>query len=268
MFSLFKRELKSNLKALIIWTVSCCALVLVSFWEYGATADVASLEQLFLGFPDIVNVLFGVSSLGMKDILGYFALIMYYVYFVGISYAFVMGNNIMQKEVDDKTSEFLFTKPISRTKILIAKILVPMLNFAIFNAFSAFASVKIMTNIGDTVYSNSDITTATILSFVGLFLLMILVFMVTLSLNVILENKKKASALSGVFILYTYAMNVCVQIFEPMSNMEILTPWKYFYVDTIVNDGYTLNFLYVAIVIVICFILYILSNKKIQTKSF
>lgn len=264
---LFKRELKSGYKGLLIWTISTCLLVITSMWEYSATANEQSFDELFSTFPDIVNVLFGVTSLGMGDIIGYFALIMYYVYFIGVAYAFVLGNNILQKEIDDKTAEFLFTKPITRQNILKSKMAVVGVDFVVFNLVAFISSALVMVNVGDTVYDNNQIVNILASSYFGLLLLMVLVFLITLTLNIVMKKRVIASAISGVIILYMYAMSIATQAFDGLSGLDFLTPWRYFAIDNIVNNyGYKL--IYVIITIAVIVGLRFLALKKIEDKTF
>lgn len=268
MNTLFKREFKANYKSLLVWTISATLLSLCAFWEYGMTLGAQSFDELFSAFPDIVNVLFGVSELGMGDIMGYFALILYYVVFIGVAYAFVTGNNILQKELDDKTSEFLFTKPITRKSILMNKFGISTLNFALFNIITSVVTTIVMVNIGDEIYSQSEIVTLVGLSFLGLFLLMLLVFQFTLTLNVVFKNKKIGSCIAGLVILYMYGMNIAVQAVEGIKDCNILTPWRYFNTDVIVQNNNSINVFYFLIVCAVIFLLNLLAIKKIETKTF
>lgn len=267
MNTLFKKEFKTNYKSLLVWTISATLLSLASFWEYGATMGTTSYDELFAAFPNVVNVLFGVSELGMGDIMGYFALILYYIVFIGVAYAFVMGNNILQKEIDDKTSEFLFTKPITRKNILTNKFAVVALDLGLFNIITSIITTIVMVNLGDDVYSKKDIITFVGLSFIGLYLLMLLVFQFTLAMNIVFKNKKIGSAISELFILYMYAMSIAVQAVDGLENYEILTPWRYFNTDLIVKNN-SMNILYCLIVVALIVLLNIWGSKKIMTKTF
>lgn len=264
--NLFKRELKANSKAMIIWTLSSMLLCYVSYWEYGAADAADQMADLFAGFPPVVNTLFGVSPLGVSDIVGYSALIIYYIYFIGLIYAMMLGSKLVQKELDDQTSEFLFTKPIERTKVLFVKTLVAKLNLFIFIVFNAIITISLMINIGDKVYSDAEIIKYMILSFFGLYLFMIVTFMVTIAVNMLVRNKRASMIAGGMFIMYSYASSVAVLSLEKLNDFTIISPWRYFSPDIIVNDGFSI--IYFSIFAIVSVALYIVARNAIKTKTF
>ncbi len=264
---LFKREIKANFKAFLIWTISTVLVTYLSFWEYATIGESTDYDAMFSTIPEVAQLMFGLTDLGMNDIIGYYGLIFYYIVFIGVAYAFILGNNIMQKELDDKTSEFLFTKPITRRDILVGKMLSSAVIIAVYCLINAVVSIVVMTNIGDDIYSNNDITLIVALSYIGLCILMLMIYQITLSIS-IATNKKVATAVAGLIIAYMYAMSVAVQIFEPIMDMNILTPWRYFAIDVIVHNDNSFNVLYIIMSILIIGVFKLLAFKKIEDKTF
>ncbi len=264
---LFKREIKASFKAFLIWTISTCFVTWMSIWEYGVIGGETDYDAMFATMPEIARIFFGLTDLGMSDIIGYYGLIIYYIVFIGVSYAFILGNSIMQKELDDKTSEFLFTKPITRRDILIGKMLSSAVIIVAYCLINAVITISLMTSLGDKVYPNSEITTIVSLTYVGLCILMFMIYQITLGIN-IATNKKFASAASGLIIMYMYVMSLAVQIFEPLEDLTILTPWRYFAIDVIVFNDNTINLLYIIMSILILGAFKLLAFKKIESKTF
>ncbi len=263
--NLFKRELKASYKAQIAWTVATLLLIFISYWEYGMV-DSADMTQLFAGFPDVMNTLFGVSPLGIEDIVGYSALITYYICFIAFSYALILGSKVVQREVDDGTSEFLFTKPITRKKVLMVKSSVAKINMFIYTLLLFGVTTIMMINIGDPVYTSNDIIKYMALVYFGLFIMMNVVYFITLAANMIFKEKKYSLMAGGVFILYSYMTSVLVLSFEDLNELTIISPWRYFSTDIIVNDGF--NLIYFVICLVLVIISYGVANKAIDTKQF
>lgn len=263
--NVFKYELKTNFKALIIWTLCAAALIYVSFWEYGATNSL-DMDALFAGFPPVINTLFGVSPLGVSDIIGYAALIVYYINFIGLAYALILGNKMIQKELDDKTSEFLFTKPITREKVLFAKSAVAIINMVVLTLVSFGLTTVMMVNIGAEEYTNTEIVKYMLLTYFGLFILMLLTYFITLAANVIFKQKRVSLAIGGAFIMYAYASGVAVLSFEKLNDYYFLSPWRYFSLDVIVTDGFSIILLLLCIVG--SAIAYVLASLLIERKTF
>ncbi len=264
--NLFKREVRANIIALIIWTVCSSMLLGVSFWEYGIMGDPDQMAEIFLGFPDIVNTVFGVSPLGMADIIGYAALIIYYIYFIGLAYALILGSKMLQKELDDNTSEFLFTKPISRNKIYSAKTAVAKLNMLFFVLVNFLVTTGLILNIGTDAYTNNEVIKYIALSYVGLYIIMLMTYFVTIAASTIFKEKKYSLAVGGFFIMYAYGTGVATLAIEKFSDFEIISPWRYFAVDVIVIDGF--NFTYLAIAIVFVLIANAVAMIFVNRKTF
>lgn len=263
--NLFKREMKSNLKSFLIWTVCSVLITFVSYWEYGLT-DSSQMEEIFAGFPPIMNSLFGISSLGIGDIIGYSALITYYIYFIGLFYALMFGAKVIQKEIDDQTSEFIFTKPLKRSKVLFVKTAVGKLYLFLFSLINLLVSSAMMINVNDGTYTNSEIVKYMVLVYIGLYILMLVTFFITTAASVIFTNSRNALMFGGMFIGYSYMSGLAVQIFDNLNDWEIISPWRYFNVDVIVNDGF--NVVYLLICILISVGSYVIALRGIERKSF
>ena len=121
MRSVLKRELLLNLKNLLIWSLSVGALGLVCILLYksmeGEMADAFSNMGAF-------SEAFGMSTLSIATLKGYFATEIGAVHGLGsCMFAAIIAINIISKEEDAHTGEFLFSLPLSRSKILAAKML-------------------------------------------------------------------------------------------------------------------------------------------------
>ena len=76
----------------------------------------------------------GEGGLDMSSFYGWFGVEGFlFVNLIGGSYAAILGGSILSKEEDDKTIEFLLSKPISRSKILFGKALVVLMNLLLMN---------------------------------------------------------------------------------------------------------------------------------------
>lgn len=263
--NLLTRELKSNLKPFLVWTICSVVITFISYWEYGLI-DSSQLEAIFTGFPPIMSTLFGISSLGINDIIGYSALITYYVYFIGLFYALMFGAKLIQKEIDDQTSEFLFTKPYKRSKVLLIKVAVGKIYIFLFALINFGVSVGMMIQANDGVYTNNEIFKYMLLVHIGFYILMIVTFLITVAASLAFNNNRNALVCGGLFIGYAYMSGVATQVFDKLNDYQWISPWRYFSVDVIVNDGFSI--VYLMICIGISIIAYIIALKAIAKKSF
>ncbi len=266
MYALFIREMKTNFKSWLIWMILSVLLIVIAYWEYGAIDDTAAMGQIFTSFPQIASVMFGLTPLGMEDIIGYAGLMQYYIYFIGVAYAFILGNKLIQKELDDQTAEFLFTKPIKRQTIFKVKASVGTIYIFLFNILVYLANIWQMTSIGDSVYSNDEIVRYMAVSQIGLFLFMLSIFMIALAGNIVFANKRTGVIITGVFITYSYVTYILIQSFEKLNDLVIISPWRYFSMDLIVLDEVKIG--YAIILFAIAAIAKAVAYYRIENKQF
>lgn len=122
MKTVFKRELLLNIKNLLIWSLSVGALGLVCILLYqsmeGEMKDMADAFSNMGAFSEA----FGMSTLSIASLKGYFATEIGAVHGLGSGmFAAIIAINIISKEEDAHTGEFLFSLPLSRNKIVAAK---------------------------------------------------------------------------------------------------------------------------------------------------
>lgn len=135
MRSVLKRELLLNLKNLLIWSLSVGALGLTCILLYqsmeGEMKDMADAFSNMGAFSEA----FGMSTLSIATLKGYFATEIGAVHGLGsCMFAAIIAINIISKEEDAHTGEFLFSLPLSRNRILTAKSLCVAIMLVLFTA--------------------------------------------------------------------------------------------------------------------------------------
>src|SRR5690554_4197844 len=129
------RELRSNLRGLLIWALALGLLNVLLIAVYPSmAADKAALDEMMAMFPEAMIKMFGMEKLSMADPIGFYGVEAYFmvVLFGGI-YAAILGSGILAKEEDDKTIEFLLAKPVSRLHIIGEKALAWIIYLVLFN---------------------------------------------------------------------------------------------------------------------------------------
>ena len=122
MRSVLKRELLLNIKSLLIWSLSVGSMGLACILLYqsmeGEMKDMADAFSNMGAFSEA----FGMSTLSIASLKGYFATEIGTVHGLGSGmFAAIVAINIISKEEDAHTGEFLFSLPLSRSKILVSK---------------------------------------------------------------------------------------------------------------------------------------------------
>lgn len=122
MKAVLKRELLLNIKSMLIWSLSVGILGLTCILLYssmeGEMKDMADAFSNMGAFSDA----FGMSTLSIASLKGYFATEIGAVHGLGSGmFAAIIAINIISREEDGHTGEFIFSMPLSRTKVLTAK---------------------------------------------------------------------------------------------------------------------------------------------------
>lgn len=128
---MIKRELKINFKSFIIWLSILIIMFLFTYSIYPfiiTDEALKSMDELMKIFPEEVLKTFNMDISSISTAYGWLKTegFMYILLIVGL-YSSILGGNILLKEENDKTIEYLGFLPIKRSKILTNKITVGIL---------------------------------------------------------------------------------------------------------------------------------------------
>lgn len=85
--------------------------------------NAAILDQLLQNFPPEFKAAFGFSDVPLSEINGYITFLFSYVLLIGAVYGMKLGLASLSEEGRTKTADFLLTKPILRSEVVLAKLL-------------------------------------------------------------------------------------------------------------------------------------------------
>jgi ABC-2 type transport system permease protein len=132
--NIFKRELRADLKAFIIW-----AIVLAFFLGAGLTkfsgvqaGGGEEIQDVINAYPPVVRAVMGMGSGNMATFTGFYMVMEFYVGIIVALYAAQLGRNAVSREMAGRTYEFLFVRPRSRNWILSMKLLAGAVYLVIF----------------------------------------------------------------------------------------------------------------------------------------
>jgi ABC-2 type transport system permease protein len=148
-------------------------------------------------------------------------------------HAAMLGATIIAKEERDKTSEFLFVKPVSRNRVITAKLLAAFLNILILNLVTFVSSLGLVGK-----YSNGEVVTKDIaITMAGMFILQLLFMVIGSSLAAARKKSKSAASLATGVLLLTYVISVVIDLNENIEGLKYLTPFKYFEAKNVMFGG-------------------------------
>jgi ABC-2 type transport system permease protein len=122
--NVFLREMRAYWKSTLIWAASLCTLVLVFMAGMlpAFTKDVEASKNLIGQLPEAIRVAFNIQLATFFTVYGFYGYLLGFASVAGAIMAMNLGTGIISKEVSGKTADFLLSKPITRPKVVSAKL--------------------------------------------------------------------------------------------------------------------------------------------------
>lgn len=224
---LLKRELKVNLKSFLIWTSILLLLFLVIFSVYPmiiASENVRLINEMLKIFPEEMLKAFNMDLSSIDTAFGFLKTegFIFVLLITGV-YAAILGSNILSKEENDKTIEYLSSLPIKRSTIVLKKIVC-----AIFYIILMVLCVGIFNYIGLELSGDFNRKQYLLLSITPI-LSALPIFAICLFLSSFTHKTKNSIGLSIGIVFISYFLQV-------LSEMNEVTEFfKYFSLYTLAN---------------------------------
>jgi ABC-2 type transport system permease protein len=232
--NIYLKELKSHRKSLIFWCIGVFLMVVSGMAKYtGLSSSGESMNDLMADMPKSLQVIMGVGTFDLNTASGFYGLLYIYLLLMATIHAAMLGATIIAKEERDKTSEFLFVKPISRAKIITAKLLAAFTNIVIFNLVTWISSAVIVGKYADGEAVNGDIA----VTMMGMFLLQLLFMVMGSAISSLKKRPKTAGSLAAGILLLTFVLSVAIDLNESILALKYVTPFKYFEAKNMMYGG-------------------------------
>ena len=257
------RELKINLKTLILYIIILSVMFLLIFGVYPSLITKETklmLDEIMSTMPEGMLATFNMDIIGIENAYGWFKTEGYiFLVLIGGVYASILGATILVKEENDKTIEFLYSKPINRNQIVTSKILCGIINIFTFTCIVTFFNFIGLKNVGD-----FNIKEFFMLN-ISPILVYYLFFFTSLCISTFMKKTKKSMSIGIALVFINYAMQFMGGI---ASELEILKKISYFeFVSSryiVLNNALDMKYIGVGIFIILFLIVitYYRYNKK------
>lgn len=255
--NLFFRELKSYWVGLVFWCLGIIALIWSGMVKFSTLASTGqSVNQLFAQFPKSLQTIFGLDGFNLNKESGYFGVLFMYIALMVATHAVLLGAGIIAKEERDRTSEFLFVKPIPRAKAVTIKITAGILMLIVVNLVTLFSSIYFVDSFGKGVAPIGYI----FVLMTGLFFIQILFFFIGTTIAALKRNPKNAVSVASGVLLFTFILTYFINLNNNFDFLKYLTPFKYFDARDIIASN-SLDVVYVTISLVLVFVMIIVTRK-------
>jgi ABC-2 type transport system permease protein len=248
--NIFIRELRANLKNFIIWSVGMIILLTASMAKYSTVSNGGQMVQKLMDqFPITIQSIFGMNGLDIMTVRGYFGVMFLYIAIMVAIHAGLLGADLLSKEEQEKTAEFLYVRPISRARVITEKffagiVIITALN--IITLLSSFLSVAKFTTL-------DSIAPEIWLFAMAMGIIQLLFFAVGFAIAAICRNPKMPSKIIAILVLVSYIIYVFVKVAPAIWYLKYLSPFMYFDAKAISNSM-ALNGQYIFICLIIVLI--------------
>ena len=218
---MFKREMKINFKNFIIWTALLIGLFLIVFLVYPSIIEEGNMDmidEMMKLFPQEILKAFNMDISSIDTAFGWlksegfvFALLI-----IG-AYSGIIGSNILLKEENDKTIEYLNSVPVTRKKIAISKILAGLIYIFLMVVF-----LGIFNFIGLTISGDFDVKSFVLLSITPIFS-SIVIFALCMFISTFTHKTKKTIGISLGIVFISYFLNILSEMSESTEFLKYIS---------------------------------------------
>ncbi len=261
MKKMYWHEIRSTYKGLIGWAAGIMILQLSGYSKFegfqsaSGTINSGSVNAISSSFPKPLLALFGMSDLNLTVLIGYFGILYLYFALIATIHAGLTGAGIVSKEERDKTSEFLVTRPVSRNRVLTAKLLAGLTNVIILFTVIAVSSV-----IGVAIVNKGDysLTPQVMHMMWGLLLMQLVFFSLGLMFAGIFKRPKLPTLAATTLVVGSYIVYAGSLITEKLEWLRFVTPFRWFAAPSIIYaEG--IGYGYAGLALLLCVIFIALS---------
>lgn len=259
--NMFLHELKAYRKSTMIWTVVLILLVGFFMSLFPAIShDADQFKKLIEGYPPAVRKAIRVSIGSITSLLGFYSYCFLYVVLCGSIQAMNLGIGIMAKEVQDKTADFLFTKPVTRTAVMTSKLLAAFSSLFISNGIYIAVAGLISRSVSNGTFDSKKFLLISLTAFyVEIMFIALGVIIAVISRKIKSVLPLSLSIVFGFFILSMFGSVIGEKA------VRYLTPFQYYDSAHILKHGhYESTFIVIEVMFVILAIAasYLIYTKK------
>jgi ABC-2 type transport system permease protein len=231
--NIFRRELKSNFRSLLIWGVIVVLFVMVGVSKfsayYGNPEMLAILDQM----PPALLSAFSVQAFNLTTVTGFFGLMFtYFALLVSIAAA-MWGSDIISKEERDKTVEFSLTLPVTRRRVVTAKALAALVNCIALLFITWGASLASAAQ----YQPDGEFYRFLALCMLALLIMQLIFLAIGIFLGCAMKRYKRASAVAVSVLLGTYFLSVLSGLHRDLEFLKYLSPFKYFDTGVLLRES-------------------------------
>jgi ABC-2 type transport system permease protein len=258
---IFFREFKANLKSLLIWCGIMTLFIFLVVAKYSAFAKDPALFTIINSMPKALIDVLSMRSFNLTTLNGFYGLMFIYFALMGGIAAAMWASESVSKEEREKTVEFSLVLPVSRSKVITAKLMTSIVNCFVFVLVTWGVSLVAVRQFSpdSTFYSFLRVEME------AMFVIELVFLAVGFLLGCAMKRYKRSGSTAVAVILVTYILSIISTMQPKLDFLKYFTPFRYFDAGELYRYG-TMNGSYLllsCVIIVACVgIAYWVYNKR------
>jgi len=222
--NIFFWELKANFRSLLIWGGIAVLFVFIGMSKFSGYEGNPELLAILDSMPPAILAAFQMNAFNLTTITGFLGVMFSYFAIILSVAAIMWGTDIITKEERDKTVEFSLTMPVSRGKLITAKILAAGVNCV---ALAVITWVALMFS-SRSFQPDAEYYVFLNLIIIALFLIQMIFLAVGIFLGCAMKQHKRASSVAVSILLVTFFISIIAGLKEDLDFLEYFSPFMYF----------------------------------------
>lgn len=231
--NIFLRELRANLKSLVIWSVIITLLISIAVAKFSAFAGDPQMLAMLDSMPQAMLEALNMRTFNLTTLSGFYGVMFIYFGLMGAIAAAMWGSDIISKEERDKTVEFSLVLPVSRSRVITAKAVAALVNCLGLVLITWAVSLVAVQSYGPDRAFYDFLA----LEMQAMFSIELIFLAIGLLLGCAMKQYKLSGSTAVGIILVTYFMSIISAMQENLDFLKYFTPFKYFDAGELFRSG-------------------------------
>ena len=214
-------EMKANFKSFLIWLTVLILIFLTVFLVYPSiinSENVEMMNELMKVFPPEILKAFNMDIASVDSAYGWLKSEGYvFVLLIIGCYSGILGSNVLLKEENDKTIEYLNSLPVKRTNIVLSKVAISLIYIS-----SMIVALGIFNFLGLLLSGDFDKKQYILISITPFFSCFV-IFFICMFISTFTHKNRKMLGFSLGIVLISYFLQMLSQIAENVEFFKYLS---------------------------------------------
>ncbi len=230
---LYLHELRGLTKSLLIWTGIVALLLLVAMPKFAAYHNDPELLRILDAMPQPLLDALNMRTFNLTTVAGFLGIMYLYFALFGALVGALAGHGVVAREEEDRTADFTLTLPISRRRVLAAKLGAALTHLALFVALMGG-----LTWVATRPFAPPPAADRFLALEMAAVFLIGLVFLAWGFVVACVFGPRHSAALNIGFLLALYFLSLIQGLNDKLDFLKYLTPFKFFDASAMYRQGH------------------------------